>query len=98
MAPRPHTDMILSIVPSANSPWVALLYLIAAGNEVYARLTGKPVLLSWAVARSMAREAGRTRFDPGKSQRELGLTFRPVAETLADEVAWFRKNGVLTAG
>lgn len=76
----------------------ALLYLIAAGNEVYARLTGKPVLLSWAVARSMAREAGRTRFDPGKSQRELGLTFRPVAETLADEVAWFRKNGVLTAG
>lgn len=74
----------------------ALFYLIAAGNEVYARLTGRPVLLSWAMARTVAREADRSRYDPGKSQRELGLTFRPVAETLADEVAWFRASGWLT--
>lgn len=73
-----------------------VLYLIAAGNEIYARLTGKPVLLSWAMARTVAREADRSRYDPDKSQRELGLTFRPVAETLADEVAWFRANGWLT--
>ena len=73
----------------------ALFYLIAAGNEVYARLTGKPVLLSWAMARTVAREADRSRYDPGKSARELGLTFRPVAETLADAVAWFRASGAL---
>ena len=27
--------------------------------------------------------------------RELGLTFRPVAETLRDEIAWFRAAGIL---
>lgn len=74
----------------------ALLYLIAAGYEAYARLTGRPVLMSWAMARAVAREADRSRYDPGKSERELGLTFRPVAETLRDEVAWFRVNGLLT--
>lgn len=75
----------------------ALLYLIAAGNEAYARLTGQPVLLGWAAARMMAREADRSHYDPGKSERELGLAFRPVAETLRDEVAWFRANGVLAS-
>ena len=73
----------------------ALLHMIAAGNEVYARLTGRPVLLSWAMARTVAREADRSRYDPGKSARELGLTFRPVTETLADAVAWFRASGAL---
>ena len=47
------------------------------------------------MARTVAREADRSRYNPGKSARELGLTFRPVAETLADEVAWFRANGWL---
>lgn len=73
----------------------SLLYLIAAGNELVARLTGKPVLISWAMARAVAREADRSRYDPGKSEKELGLSFRPVEETLRDEVAWFRENGVL---
>lgn len=72
-----------------------LLYLIAAGTEVYARLTGRPVLISWAMARTVAREADRSRYAPGKSERELGLTFRPVEEALRDEVAWFREHGML---
>jgi hypothetical protein len=40
-------------------------------------------------------EAGRTRFDHTKSERELGVTFRPVEQTLADEVQWYRDNGWL---
>ena len=43
----------------------------------------------------MLREADRTHFNPAKSERELGLTFRRVEETLADEVTWYRANGWL---
>jgi dihydroflavonol-4-reductase len=80
--------------PKACIPAPALLAL-AGVSEVQARMTGKPVLLSLATVRLMLREAGRTRFDHAKSERELGLEFRPVEETLADEAAWYRNNGWL---
>jgi dihydroflavonol-4-reductase len=73
----------------------ALLFATAAVSEAKAWLTGKPVLLSLATVRLMMREAERTRFDHSKSERELGLTFRPVERTLADEVQWYRDNGWL---
>jgi len=72
---------------------LALLYGVAALSEVKARLTGRPVLLSWATVRLMDRERGRNRYDHRRSERELGLTFRPLAETLGDEIAWFRRQG-----
>ena len=72
-----------------------ILHLIGAGNELYARMTGKPVLLSWAMARTVATENDRSRYDPAKSKRELGLEFRPIIETLRDEVDWFRAQGLL---
>jgi dihydroflavonol-4-reductase len=31
----------------------------------------------------------------GKSARELGLQFRPVEQTLADTVGWYRGQGWL---
>ena len=43
----------------------------------------------------MMQERERSRFSPAKAERELGLTFRPVARTLSDEIAWFRRNGRL---
>lgn len=67
-----------------------ILHLIGAGNELYARMTGKPVLLSWAMARTVATENDRSRYDPAKSKRDLGLEFRPIIETLRDEVDWSR--------
>lgn len=72
-----------------------LMHLLAAFYEIYARLTGRPVLLSWAMARTVATEDDRSRYDPAKSERELGLRFRPIVDTLRDEVAWFRANGVI---
>ncbi|ESQ81833.1 oxidoreductase [Asticcacaulis sp. AC466] len=72
-----------------------LLHVLAAGYETYARLTGRPVLLSWAMARTVAKEADRSRYNPAKSERELGLSFRSVEDTLRDEVAWFRANGFI---
>lgn len=34
--------------------------------------------------------------DASKARRELGLTVRPIEETLRDAIAWFVKNGYIT--
>jgi len=81
-------------VPVRRIP-MALLTIIAAISEIKARLTGKPVLFSWAMARTLASENERSRFSAAKSEAELGLQFRPVEATLRDEVAWFRAQGWL---
>lgn len=75
----------------------ALLFVFGAGNELWARLSGKPALMSLATVRLMLNERDRSHFDPSKSKRELGLLqFRPVEETLRDTVAWYQENGWLT--
>lgn len=74
---------------------IPLLYGLAAVQEVYARLTGKPILLSLATVRLMVREAGRTHFNHAKSEQELGVVFRPLEQTIIDTVAWYREHGWL---
>lgn len=76
---------------------VPLLYALAGAQELYARLTGKPILLSLATVRLMLKEAGRSRFSNEKSARELGLVFRPLDDTLRDVIAWYREQGWLPA-
>jgi len=34
-------------------------------------------------------------FDPSKSIRELGATYRPIDDTIADAIAWFRERGLV---
>ncbi len=80
--------------PARRIP-MAALYGIAAGSELWFRVTGKPVLLSMATVKLMAREADRSHYYHGKTLREFGLGFRPVVETLADEIGWFAANGYL---
>lgn len=84
-------------VPTRRIP-MAFLYAIAAISEAKARLTGKPVLFSWAMIRNLSSENERSRFSAAKSEAELGLRFRPVDDTLRDEVAWFRVQGWLGEG
>jgi nucleoside-diphosphate-sugar epimerase len=72
-----------------------LLFVIAAGYEAYARLTGRHVLISLASVRLLARENERSRMNHDKSQREIGVSFRPFDETLADTIAWYRNRGDL---
>jgi dihydroflavonol-4-reductase len=81
--------------PTSAIPF-PLIYTLAFLNELWARTTGRPVLLSLATARVMADERERTRFDHTKSKRELATEFRPVRETLADVVSWYRNNGWVT--
>ncbi|MDE1149077.1 MAG: SDR family oxidoreductase [Azospirillaceae bacterium] len=91
----PLIGRLANVVTPTRALPMPVLYLLAGLQEVYARLTGKPVLLSLATVRLMAREADRTRFDPTKSERELGLTLRPVEETITDTIAWYRFHGWL---
>lgn len=80
--------------PHASIPAFALK-VIAFVSETLGRLSGRSVLISRATVRLMRREAERTRFDPTKPRRELGLAFRSVEDTIRDEVDWFRTNGWL---
>lgn len=75
--------------PTRRVP-LPMLYMIAAVQELYARLTGKPVLLGLSTVRLIAREADRSRFDPAKTLRELGVGFRPLEVTIGDTVQWLR--------
>ena len=83
-------------VPSMDMPR-SLLMAYAASQEAWARISGRPVLVSLASARLLVREADRSRYDHAKSERVLGVTFRPVETTIADTLAWYRDNGWLPA-
>lgn len=80
--------------PKRHIP-LAMLFAIASAYEAFSRATGRPVLLSLASVRLLARETGRSNYNPAKSERELGVTFRPVEETLRDTIVWYRLNGYL---
>jgi nucleoside-diphosphate-sugar epimerase len=90
-----HLEAVSGVPAPRRRIPVALLYGIAALSELAARVAGKPALLSWAGVKVMMQERERSRFDDAKSRRELGLVFRPVRETLADEIAWLRGAGLL---
>lgn len=87
---------LLGVIAGVKTPTrtlpLPLLYLLATLQEAYARLSGKPVLLSLATVRLMVKEANRSHFNHAKSERDLGLTFRPLEQTLQDTVAWLRNH------
>jgi dihydroflavonol-4-reductase len=74
---------------------VPLLYALGVGNEVWARVTGRPALISLATVKLMIHERERTRFNNAKSEQRLGVRFRPLEKTLRDTITWYRDNGWL---
>jgi nucleoside-diphosphate-sugar epimerase len=74
-----------------------LLGAIAFFNEAWARVSGQPVLVSWAGYRTLSREREAMDFDSSKASRELDVTFRPLRETFADAIAWFSREGLVAA-
>jgi dihydroflavonol-4-reductase len=69
-----------------------MLRIIALLHEGYFRITKKPILISTSTVKLMEQEQGRTHFSHQKSATELACKFRPVAETLADTLSWYRIN------
>jgi dihydroflavonol-4-reductase len=69
----------------------ALTLAYAWLSELYSRITGRPVLVTVNGVRTLQYPHVTS---SAKARRELGASFRPLAETLRDEVAWFRGNQV----
>lgn len=67
------------------SPGVFLAF--ARFSEAMARLRGSETLVTVEGARSLLHHVPLT---SAKAIQELGATFRPLEETLRDEVAWYR--------
>jgi len=70
--------------PKMHIPFAGALALAAAA-ETCSRITGKPSMMSLEGIRLMK---ARLTVTAGKAERELGVTFRPFEDTLADTVAW----------
>ena len=77
--------------PRWNVP-LSVLYAMAAANEIWAGITKRPAFVSLATVQLMGQERERTRFNHEKSERELGIQFRPVEETLSDTIHWYQQN------
>ena len=77
--------------PTKTIP-MPLLYCIAVFQEIYGKLTGKPILLSLASVRLMARQYDRTRFSSERYEKILGLQFSPLEQTLSDTLSDLKNN------
>jgi dihydroflavonol-4-reductase len=76
--------------PRARIPYpVAFVY--AAVSELWANLTGGETLVTLKAVRMMQARLAVT---SAKAEHELGWKHRPLLETLADEVAWYRTQGL----
>jgi dihydroflavonol-4-reductase len=84
--------------PKTRVP-IFFVYIIAAFNEVYARITRRPTLLNLAIVKNIMWERQRSGFKQDKIEQELGIKFRPVIETFHDTFDWLRENqGMVSTG
>jgi dihydroflavonol-4-reductase len=74
--------------PRTRIPYpVAFVY--AAVSQAWAKLTGGETLVTLQGVRTLQARLAAT---SAKAERELGWKYRPLRETLADEVAWYRSQ------
>lgn len=66
-----------------------LLLAVAWMAERYATATGRPLALAVNAIHSITE---RKRTSADKVIREFGVTFRPLADTVRDTVAWYRPH------
>lgn len=88
----------LEQISGIPAPRLRIPYPIALGiawvSENYARLTDSATLITLEGVRTMH---AHTPISSAKAMRELGVTFRPLEETLRDEVSWYREHGYAPA-
>jgi dihydroflavonol-4-reductase len=74
--------------PRLRLPYAAAI-MVAWFSQTAASLRGGQSLLTVSGVRTMS-ESMRQPLSSAKAERELGVSFRPLAETLQDEVNWYR--------
>jgi dihydroflavonol-4-reductase len=86
-------DIVGRKPPRVKLP-VAALYPLALASEGLAKVAGiEPIVTRDILA--MAKK--KMFFSSAKAQAELGYTYRPAREAVADAIAWFRDAGRLPA-
>ena len=68
---------------------------VALANEAWARVSGRPVLIGLATYQNLRETGPHNRYDSSKAERELGVRFRPIEETLGDAFRWLRDHAML---
>ena len=86
-------EQVSGVRAPRNKVPMPAVYVIGALSELRARITRQPALISWATVQLLVSEADRQRFDHHKSERDLGIRFREIQETLRDAISWFKANG-----
>ena len=76
--------------PRLRLPYFAMLGF-AYVAQFASRVTGAPALVTPEAIRTLQEDYDMS---SAKAARELGATFRPLEETLRDEIAWFRQRQV----
>ena len=69
----------------------------ATAIELAARLRRRDTAVTRAGTRVLL-EGNRQHLTSQRAERELGVTFRPLDQTIGDEAAWYRGHGMLPAG
>jgi dihydroflavonol-4-reductase len=72
--------------------WFTLSY--AYVSQMIARITGGPTVTTVNGVRTLH---SRNAISAAKAIAELGAAFRPLEQTLRDEIAWFRAHGYVAA-
>ena len=69
-----------------------LLFPVAAGMELLAKVTGREPLLT---IDALLMAAKKMYFSSSKAHKELGYTARPAETAITDALAWFKTNKYL---
>jgi dihydroflavonol-4-reductase len=78
-------------MPGFNLPnWLVLT--VATVDTLRARLTGTTATMPLEGVRTLLP---KHTVSSAKAERELGVSFRPIEETLRDTVNWFQQNGYI---
>lgn len=96
----PYTDLreiaaTLSTITGCRTPRhlpYRAVMAFAALSETMARLRNRETTTT---RQGVSTMGAKLLVDSSNAERELGATFRPLSETLRDEVAWFRAEGYL---
>ena len=79
----------------APRPVSPRLALAASGLlQLADRLRGRPPLVTSRATRVLI-DSAKQRISSARAQTELGVIFRPIAETLSDEAQWFRQHHLI---
>lgn len=75
--------------PTMKAP-IAMLRIMAFFGEIGAKFFNRPALISNAALNLLLREQGVVNFDQSKTKQTFDFEFRPMDETLKNEINWLR--------